>query len=98
MTWPAILVLAGGAYGLKVAGVTLLGSGDTGRRLLPLTTLIPAALFAGLIVALSFGDAAGLPLARLAGVAAASLAAWRKAPFIVVVGIAVATTALLRAL
>ena len=98
MTWPAILLLAGGAFGLKALGVTVLGSGPTGKRLLPLTALIPAALFAGLIVALSLDGGEGIPMARLAGAVAAGFAAWRKAPFVVVVGVAVAPTALGRAL
>lgn len=99
MSWTAILVLAAGAFGLKAAGVLLLGSGTLGERIRPITALLPAALFAGLIAVLTIESGGGIVLdARLAGVAAAVVAAWRKAPFIVVVALAMATTAALRAL
>lgn len=97
MTWPAILWLAAGAYAFKAAGVLVLGSDQVGSRLRPLTSLVPAALFTGLVVALTLGDEP-LLASRLAGVTAAGIAAWRKAPFIVVVGVAMLTTALLRLL
>ena len=98
MSWPSILILAAGAYGLKLLGVMVLGSGPTASRLRPLTTLVPAALFAGLIVALTLESPDGLPVARLAGVAVAAVAAWRKLPFVMVVAAAMVTTALIRAL
>ena len=48
---------------------------------------------------LTFEEAGGLVLdARAAGVAAGALAVWRKAPLIVVVLVAMAVTAVLRAL
>lgn len=97
MTWPALVTLAVGAYGLKLLGVTVLGSGSTAEKLRPVTALVPAALFTGLVVALSFDGGASLA-PRLAGVAVALIAAWRKAPFVVVVLAAMATTALFRAL
>lgn len=98
MSWLAIAVLTVGAYGLKLLGVTVLGSGTTAQRLRPVTALVPAALFTGLVVALSFDPGGAVSPSRLAGVAVAGLAAWRKAPFIVVVLTAMATTALLRAI
>lgn len=97
MSWMAIVVLAAGAYGLKLLGVTVLGEGETAARLRPITALVPAALFTGLVVALSFDPGGAVTPSRLAGVAVAGLAAWRKAPFIVVVLAAMATTALVRA-
>ena len=99
MSWPALLVLVVGAYGLKSFGVLVLGRPDStlGARLEPLTSLIPAALFAGLIAVQTVGGDETLVLdARVWGVAAGSVAVWRKAPFVVVVVIAMAVTAFVR--
>ena len=81
-------MLVVGAYGLKAFGVLVLGRPDStlGARLEPLTSLIPAALFAGLIAVQTVGGDETLVLdARVWGVAAGSVAVWRKAPFVVVV-------------
>ena len=98
MSWPLLIVLAAGSYGLKVLGVTTLG-GAVERRLGPVVSLMPAALFAALIAVMTFEEAGGLVLdPRVAGVAAGAVAAWRKAPLLVVVAAAMAVTAGLRAL
>lgn len=97
-----VIVLAGlsfGTYVLKAAGPLLLG----GRRLPPsvdrLAARLPAALLAALVVVSTVGgDRALVVDARLAGVAAAALALWRRLPFLVVVLVAVAVTAAVRAL
>jgi branched-subunit amino acid transport protein len=61
--------------------------------------LIPAALIAALIVNDTFADGKDLVVdARAAGVAAAALAAWRRAPLIVVIVIGAAVTAAIRQL
>jgi len=99
MSWPALIVLVVGAYGLKAFGVLVLGRPDStlGVRLEPLTSLIPAALFAALIAVQTVGGDETLVLdARVWGVAAGSVAVWRKAPFVVVVLIAMAVTAFVR--
>lgn len=78
-------------------GVTAFGA-VVQRRLAGVVSLLPAALFAALVTVMTVEDAGGLVLdARLAGVAAGSLAVWRKAPFIVVIGLAMAVTAGARA-
>ena len=60
---------------------------------------MPAALFSALVITNTFADGNELVLdERAAGVAVAFVAAWRKAPFVVVVVLAAATTALLRQL
>ena len=97
MSWPLLIALVAGCYGLKALGVTAVGS-LIERRLGPAVTLLPAALFAALIVVSTFEEAGRLVLdARAAGVAAGALAAWRKAPLIAVVLVAMAVTAGLRA-
>lgn len=96
MSWFSILGLAIGAYAAKAVGV-LMGASRMGERLTPLTGLFPAALFAGLVVILTFDINGTLALdPRLGGVAVAALLAWKRAPFIVTVLAAMTVTALLR--
>ena len=64
-----------------------------------LAALLPVALLAALTAQQTFGDGQQLVLdARAAGLAAAALALVLRAPFLVVVGVAVAVTAVARAL
>lgn len=99
MSWAALLLLAAGAYGFKVLGLVILG----GRRLPPKVArgvaLLPAALLPALIVVqtLSTDDRWVLD-ARAAGVGAAIVAAWRRAPFPVVIILGAAVTAVVRAI
>ena len=98
MSWPLLILLAAGSYGLKALGVTTLG-GIVERRFGPVVSLLPAALFSALIVVMTFEEAGELVFdARVAGVAVGVIAAWRKAPLLVVVAVAMAATAGLRAL
>ena len=97
LMWVAVLVGAAGCYLLKLAGLSV------PRRLLdePHVRRVAAALPVGLLAALaavqSVADGRHLTVdARLAGVAVALVAIWRRAPFLVVIGLAAATTALLR--
>lgn len=97
MTWAAIAVLAAGAYGFKALGLLALGRRVTGR-LAVVVGLVPAALFAALVAVQTFDGGERLVVdARLAGVAVAAVAAWRRLPFVVVVVTAMATTAAVRA-
>jgi len=102
VSWLVISAMFIGAYGFKALGVFgLAGDASTGlaRRLAPLTALIPAALFAALIVVQTVGADRALSIdARLAGLVAAVVAVSRRAPFVVVVGAAMAVTAVVRAL
>ena len=98
MSWPLLVLLAAGSYGLKALGVTTLG-GVVERRLGSVVSLLPAALFSALIVVMTFEEAGRLVFdSRVAGVAAGAIAAWRKAPLLVVVAAAMAATAGLRLL
>lgn len=99
MTWTLILVLAAGAYGFKALGLVVLGERPLPTRLERCLALIPAALLAALIVSGTFADGKDLVLdPRAAGVAAAVIAAWRKANLIVVILLAAAVTATVRAI
>ena len=97
MTWTLVLTLAAGAYACKVIGLVVLGDRslpDVVRRCLG---LIPAALISALIVkdTVSVGQELVVD-ARLAGVAVAVVATWRRAPLVVVIAAGAATTALVR--
>ena len=98
----AVVVIVGlglGTYALKAAGPLLLG----GRRLPAPVALVaqqlPAALLASLVVVSTVaGDRTLVLDARLAGVVAGGVALRLRAPFIVVVAVAVAVTGSVRAL
>jgi branched-subunit amino acid transport protein len=99
MTWGLVLVLSAGAYAFKALGLVALG----GRRLPAVAerclALIPAALIAALVVKDTFSVGQHLQIdARAAGVGAAVLAAWCRAPMIVVIVIGAAVTAAVRAI
>lgn len=99
MSWRAILLLVAGAELFKQAGFHLAGRIRATPRFIALTTLLPPALLAALVVVQTLADGTSLVVdARLAGVAAGALAAWRQAPFVVVVAVAAAVTAGLRLL
>ncbi len=98
MTW-TLLSLAAGAYAFKFLGLVVIGSGPLPSPLERCLDLIPAALLCALVITNTFANGKDLLIdARLAGVAVAIVAAWRRAPFVVVVVLAAATTALLRQL
>lgn len=99
MTWTLVLVLAAGAYAFKVLGLVIIGDRSLPARLERCLTLIPAALLAAIIVQQTFALGQHLRVdARAAGVGAAVVAAWRKAPLILVIVIGAAVTALVRAI
>jgi len=97
MTWTLVLVLSATAYAFKVLGLVVVGS----RRLPPALErcllLVPAAVIAALIVKDTLSSGQELVLdARAAGVGVAAIAAWRRAPLIVVIVLGAAVTALVR--
>ena len=101
MSWIVIALMVAGSYGLKTLGVFWLASDGTnrvGRRVQPLTALIPAALFSAIIVVQTVGSDRSISIdARLVGLIVAIVAVSRKAPFIVVVLAAMLATAVVRA-
>lgn len=98
MSWAAILLLAAGAYGFKLAGV-LVGQRIANPLLRRSITLIPPALFCALIALQTFERDERLVLdARAVGLVVALVATWRKLPFVVVIVLAMAATALTRLL
>ncbi|MEW2545498.1 AzlD domain-containing protein [Streptomyces sp. NPDC047002] len=97
--WIAILVTAAGCYLVKLLGL-LVPAGALERPLVRrLAALLPVALLAALTAQQAFSTGSHLVLdARAAGLGAAVFALVLRAPFLVVVGAAVAVTAGVRAL
>lgn len=97
MIWAGILLGCLGCYLLKLAGLSVPAGLLQKPRLQRISALIPVALLAALIGVQTF--AAGQRVvfdARIVGLAVAGFAVWRKWPFLVVVILAAASTALLR--
>ncbi|MFJ9037637.1 AzlD domain-containing protein [Streptomyces sp. NPDC102406] len=97
--WIAIGVTAVGCYAVKLIGL-LVPAGALERPMVKrLAALLPVALLAALTAQQTFADGRVLILdAKAAGLAAAAVALVLRAPFLVVVAVAVAVTAGLRAL
>ncbi|MCC6226651.1 MAG: AzlD domain-containing protein [Microthrixaceae bacterium] len=98
MSWSTILGLAAGAFAFKYFGLFILARLGLDGAMLHLVQLLPAALL-GALVALGVFDNGDTHtvLTRLAGVAVGAVAAWRRAPLVVVLVAAAAVTAALRA-
>lgn len=98
--WIAVGVTAVGCYLVKLLGLSV-PAGMLERPLVRrLAALLPVALLAALTAQQTFGgDGGALVLdARAAGIAAAAVALVLRAPFLVVVAVAVLVTAGARAL
>ncbi|MFA5565931.1 MAG: AzlD domain-containing protein [Acidimicrobiia bacterium] len=99
MSWGAILILAAGSYAFKALGLLAFDAKPPSPELLSTIRLLPPAVLGALIMVQTFATDDSLVLdARAVGLAAGAVAAWRKAPFIVVLVVAAAATALTRAL
>jgi hypothetical protein len=98
-TWIAIGATALGCYAVKLAGL-LVPAGALEKPLVRrLAALLPVALLAALTAQQTFADGHALVLdARVAGLAAATLALVLRAPFLLVVAAAVVVTAGVRAM
>jgi hypothetical protein len=94
-----VVALAAGAYALKVAGWLVPARVFEDQRVRRGAALLPVALLAALVVVQTFTTGRSLTLdARAAGLLAAAVALALRAPFLVLVVVAAATAALVRAL
>lgn len=108
MTITAILVLAVGTYAFRAVGPMLRarlakahgdGAAELPPRLSELLSTAATVLLVALIATAALTDGGGFAgVALPAGVFAGGVLAWRKAPFVVVVVVAAAVAAGLRAL
>ncbi|QMU72248.1 AzlD domain-containing protein [Streptacidiphilus sp. P02-A3a] len=98
--WTAVLATALGCYLCKLLGLSVPAGLLDRPAVRRFAELAPIALLAALTALQTFGQGThGLTLdARALGLAAAGAALWRRAPFLVVVLLAVVVTALVRLL
>ncbi|GAB7030593.1 AzlD domain-containing protein [Streptomyces sp. NPDC021749] len=97
--WIAIAATAVGCYLVKYLGLSAPAGVLEHPLVKRLAALLPVALLAALTAQQTFSDGHHLMLdAKAAGVAAAAVALVLRAPFLLVVGVAVAVTAGVRAL
>lgn len=98
MSWTPILLAAIGCALLKQAGWSLPRQWLERERLQRAAALMPVALLAALVAVQTFGSDGELALdARAAGLAVAAALLAVRAPFLLVIGGAALTAALLRA-
>ncbi|MCW2639483.1 MAG: branched-chain amino acid transport [Dactylosporangium sp.] len=97
MIWAAVLAGSIGCYLLKLAGLSVPPKVLESKTVQRIATALPVALLSALIVIQTFTAGHRLTLdARAGGLAAALIAVLLRAPFLVVVGVAAATAALIR--
>jgi branched chain amino acid efflux pump len=97
--WAGVLVASLSCYVLKLAGLSLPQRWLRDPRLQRTVPLIPIALLASLVATQTFSTGRHLVLdVRAAALVVAVVAVVLRAPFLVVVAVAAATAALLRAL
>ncbi len=95
--WLAVVLGSLGCYSLKLAGLSVPRAVLANERTRRVADLLPVALLATLVGIQTFTTATRLTVdARVAGVAVALLAVLARAPFLVVVALAVAVTAVVR--
>ena len=98
MMWAGLLVASFSCYALKLAGLMLPQRWLQDPRIQRTVPLIPVALLAALVGTQTFSTGQHLVLdVRAAALLVAVVAVLLRAPFLVVVAVAAATAALLRA-
>jgi hypothetical protein len=98
--WATVLLASGFAFALKFLGYVVPHQVLDGVLVSRMTAMLPVALLSALVAVQTFtGSGGGLTMdARAAGLAVAVTALLLRAPFLVVVILAAATAATLRAL
>jgi hypothetical protein len=98
--WITVAVLTAGTFLAKATGTLVLGGRDLSPRALNVTALVAPAILAGLVMYETLGAADGGVVvdARAAGLGAGLVAILARAPMLVVMLVAAAVAAGLRAL
>jgi hypothetical protein len=97
--WLVVVLVGTATVAIKGAGPVLLGGRALPDRVTAVIALLAPAVLAALVAINTFAVGQTLVIdERLLGIAAASIAIWRRAPPLLVVVIAGAVTALARAL
>jgi hypothetical protein len=96
--WVTVVAVALASAAIKAAGPVLVGGRELSPRAVAVVALLAPALLAALVVSETFGEDRHLVLdERALGVAVAAIALVLRAPVLVAVALAAATTALVRA-
>jgi uncharacterized membrane protein len=97
-SWVAVSLASAIAYGLKLSGYLVPRRWLSSPRIESALRLLPAALLAALVVTQTLASGKHVTVdARVAAVAVAAIALWRRAPFLVVVVLGAAAAAAVRA-
>jgi branched-subunit amino acid transport protein len=97
--WITILAVTVGTFVIKASGPILIGEEELSPTARAIIALLAPALLTALVVVETVGGDGEIVLdARLAGVGAAALALWLRAPILLVILVAVLVTAGVRAL
>jgi branched-subunit amino acid transport protein len=92
-----LIVMTVGTFALKSAGPLVLGDRSLPPRMQQVVGLLPAALLAALTIVSTVGDGRDIVIdGRLIGLVVAGVALWRRLPFVGVIVLASAATALTR--
>ena len=95
--WAAVLLGSLACYALKLAGLSVPQRVLSNPRVASIALLLPVALLAALAATQAFSTGKHLVVdARAAGIVAAGVTLILRAPFLAVVAVAAATTALVR--
>jgi branched-subunit amino acid transport protein len=98
-TWVLVAGVGAATIAIKALGPVLLGGRPLPERVASVVRLLAPAVLAALVVTQTFADGRSLVLdARVLGVAAAGVALRLRAPVLLVIAAAAATTAIVRAL
>ena len=97
LTWGVVAVLAVGVYGQRALGMALIDPKRMGDRSRQVLTMVPLSILCAVTALQTFSSQGELVFdARVAGIAAASLLSWKRAPMFVVVVAAAGVTAAVR--
>jgi branched-subunit amino acid transport protein len=98
-TWVLVAGVGAATIAIKALGPVLLGGRPLPERVASVVRLLAPAVLAALVMTHTFADGRSLVLdARVLGVAAAGVALRLRAPVLLVIVAAAATTAIVRAL
>ncbi|MED5361683.1 MAG: AzlD domain-containing protein [Actinomycetota bacterium] len=99
VTWGGGVVLAVGVYGQRALGMALVDPKRIGDRSRQVLAMVPLSILCAVTALQTFSSQGELVFdARVAGIAAASLLAWKRAPMFLIVVVAAAVTAGVRLL
>ncbi|MGY9075128.1 MAG: AzlD domain-containing protein, partial [Acidimicrobiales bacterium] len=98
LTWGVVFALAVGVYGQRALGAVAVDTNRVGARWRRVLDALPITIIAAVVALQTFSASGELTVdARVAGVGAAAICAWRRLPMMVTVLVAAAVTAGLRA-